>query len=149
MTLHGRNQPPSAAALLEALAELGVVVTATTLTVSGGAAFAKGEIGYLHTDGTVRKAIDTSATTAEAVCICVAPAGVADLASGLFLCASGLVTGLSGGTAGALGYVGAVAGAIGVMPTTAGRFRKLIGRWITATVFLFEPNPYAQPDEVS
>jgi hypothetical protein len=73
-----------------------------SMTVSGGAAFALGEIGYVHTDGTVRKAqSDGTSTEAEASVICVAAAGVANGAAGRFRFL-GVVAGLSGGTAGAL-----------------------------------------------
>lgn len=128
---------------LGVLLTLGVVASAATLAVSGGANFAKGEIGYIHTDGTVRKAIN-SGTEAQAYArvICVASAGVASGASGYFLCASGIVTGLSGGTAGALIFVDSVAGALG---SAAGTWSKVVGYWLSSTVAVFDPCPAIAP----
>lgn len=132
-------QSPLTAARLSAL---GVIPTVQTLTVSGGAGFVRGEIGYIHTDGTVRKAIN-SGTEAQAYArvICVSTS-IADGASGLFLCACGIVTGLSGGTAGALGFVGSTAGVIG---SSAGTWSKIVGYWLSSTVFVFDPCPAFAP----
>lgn len=137
------QSPLSPTQLAEQLALSGIFAAATTLTVSGGAAFALGELGYIHTDGTVRKAIN-SGTEAQAYAkaICVAAAGVADGASGLFLCCSGIVAGLSGGTAAALGFVGSTAGAIG---SSAGTWSKVVGYWLSSTVFVFDPCPALPP----
>lgn len=140
---------PTPAEIAAVLADLGFVAGADLLTNSDATAFARGQIGYRHTDFTVRKAIDTSALAAEACYICIASAGVAAGASGLFLACPGVVKGLTGGVATGLAFVGNIGGDIAnVPPTTPGRFRKPIGRWISATVLAFDPMPYAQPDEV-
>lgn len=121
----------------------GLIATATPLTVSGGAAFALGQLAYIHTDGTARKAINSGTQEqAYARAICVAPAGVADGAAGLFLCGPGIVTGLSGGTAPALGFVDSTAGTIG---SAAGTWSKVVGYWLSATVFVFDPCPALAP----
>lgn len=120
---------------------------AELLTVSGGAAFALGEVGYIHTDGTVRKAqADGTPAEAEVAVICIASAGVANGASGAFRYL-GLVPGLSGGTPGALAYLGTVAGstttAVPISPTFT--YSKILGRWRTATILWFGPSPELPP----
>lgn len=143
------QSPLSPAQLAEQLLVSGLVAAGTTLTVSGGAAFAYGEIGYLHTDGTVRKAIATGATTAFARCMCITAAGVADAASGTFLVAPGIVSSLSGGTIGATGYVDeSTAGAIATAPPSTGNFSKILGVWLSTTVFAFHADPAVEPVEV-
>lgn len=123
-------------------ADLVTLGVADRLTVSGGAAFAYGEVGYIHTDGTVRKAqADGTAAEAEAKVICINSTSVASGSAGLFRIAPGRVPGLSGGTAGSPGYVSDTAGAITTTaPTTAGRYSKILGDWQSATVFYFNPD---------
>lgn len=120
---------------------------AELLTVSGGVAFALGEVGYIHTDGTVRKAdANDTPEKAEAQVICIASAGVANGASGAFRYL-GLVTGLSGGTAGSLAYLSATAGGITTtLPASPGStYSKIVGRWRSSTVLWFCPSPEIAP----
>lgn len=138
MTLASRTRARSIASIL---AIAGVVAQ---FTVSGGAAFAFGEVGYIHTDGTVRKAqSDGTSAEADAAVICTTAAGVANGASGSFRLV-GVTNGLSGGTAGSLAYVSATAGAITTTPPVTG-FSKIIGRWLSATSLYFAPSPEVAP----
>jgi hypothetical protein len=121
---------------------------AELLTVSGGVAFAYGEIGYLHTDGTVRKAqADSTDLKASAAVICIVTAGVADGASGAFRYLGPVTFPTAVGTAGALVYVGITPGSLTttlpVSPTSA--FSKVVGRWRTTTVLWFAPSPEIAP----
>lgn len=143
--MSGPNLLPYGQQELEDLAALGLVPNATLLAVSGGAAFVYGELGYIHTDGTVRKAqSDGTLEEAWAEVLCVEPAGVANLASGLFLAGPGVVTGLSGGTAGSLAYVSATAGAITTSVPGTGHL-KIVGKWLSTTVLKFFADPSGEP----
>jgi hypothetical protein len=126
-------------------------LNARPYTVSGGVAFAYGEIGYLLADGTVRLAqSDGTQAEADAVVMCVAAAGVADGASGLFVTGAD-VPGLSGGTPGSLAYVDITAGALTTtVPTWAhgDRWIRPVGRWLTATILRFFPSLDATPMEL-
>ena len=110
-----------------------------SLTVSGGSAFAYGEVGYIHTDGSVRRGqSDGTEAEAQIEVICVQSGGVADGATGLFRVAPGPVTGLSGGTAGSLAYLSATAGALTTTPPSTG-YSTIVGRWRTSTELIFRP----------
>lgn len=120
------------------------------LTVSGGVAFAYGELGYLHTDGTVRKAqSDGTSAEAEGAVMCVQVGGVLSGASGTFRLL-GVVTGLSGGLAGRPAFVSPTAGGLytpdmsATFPPTTG-FSKIVGRWLSSTVLWFCPSPEVAP----
>jgi len=145
--MSGPNMTPVIEQDAEDLAALGIVPGAEILTVSGGVAFVYGELGYYHTDGTVRKAINSSLLASFCEVICIEAAGVASGSAGLFRVAPGLVTGLSGGTANAIGYVSPVAGAITTTPPTYGTatWNKPVGRWKTTTVFNFHPVASIEP----
>ncbi len=117
-----------------------LLLGAFVLTVSGGVAFAYGEVGYIHTDGTVRKS-QRDGTQIEAVTqvICISTA-VADGAAGLFH-GPGRIPGLSGGTGGSLAVVSATAGVITVtLPAQdSGFYLTRLGIWATPTILLFAP----------
>ncbi len=117
------------------------------LTVSGGAGFVLGEIGYIHTDDTVRKAINTSALAAY--CTVMALGTIANGAAGLFLCVPGVIdlSGIAGAAAQALGYVGGTAGLITTTAPTYGTatWTKPVGQFLSATKFLFFADPAIQP----
>jgi hypothetical protein len=115
------------------------------LTVSGGTAFANGDLGYIHTDGTVRPALSLgTAVEAFAEAVCVAAGGVADGAAGTFLVGTGVVEDLTGGTPGALVYVGTTAGARTTTAPATG-FSKIVGRYVSATLMKFDANPAVAP----
>jgi hypothetical protein len=120
-------------------------------TVSGGAGFTKGALGYLYTDGTVRKAINTS--EAAAYCRVIALGTIADGASGYFLIAPGIVTisGISGAGVNVLGYVGGTAGVITTTAPTYGTatFLKPVGMFISATEFQFFADPAILPQNMN
>lgn len=120
-------------------------------TVSGGAGFTKGVIGYRYTDSTIRKAIDTS--SAAAYCTVIALATIADGAAGYFLEAPGIVTisGIAGAGVNVIGYVGTVAGVITTTPPTYGTatFLKPVGMFTSATEFHFFADPAIQPQNMS
>lgn len=129
---------PDPVILLALLSAGGYVANGAQLTVSGGSAFALGNVGYLHTDGTVRLG-SPSGTEAQAqiAVVCLAAAGVADAASGLFGFGGCLVTGLSGLTPPALYYL-AASGGITATPPASG-YSVIIGRAISATSLHFSP----------
>ncbi len=107
-------------------------------TLTAGATFVLGEVGYIHTDGTVLKAqSDNTVTDSAAMVICIESAGVLSAATGLFS-PNGFVSGLSGGTAGSLAYLSGTAGAITTTQPAVG-FPKPIGRWLTSTLLYFAP----------
>jgi hypothetical protein len=121
--------------------------SAHVMTTSGGASFAYGEVGYIHTDGTVRKSqADGSAAEAECLVMCVNASSISSGGTGLFQFPGGLVTGLTGGTAGSLAFVSATAGAITTTaPVVVGYYVKCVGRWISTTMFWFSPDPEIAP----
>lgn len=119
------------------------------LVVSGGVAFAFGEIGYLHTDGTVRKA-QSDGTVAEAAAevICVQATGVASGSSGTFRVSPGIITFPSAvGTAQALVYVSATAGGLTTTPPAigSGLYSKVVGRWLSTTKLHWFSSPEVVP----
>ncbi len=121
---------------------------AQKLVVSGGVAMIFPEIGYIHTDGTVRKAqSDGTEAEAGAAVLCLSTVSVASGSTGLFLGPGNFIDGLSGGTAGALAYLSPTAGALTttlpVSPTA--NFSKIIGRWLSATLLHFLPDYNAVP----
>ena len=135
MTLLGRNKAVS-----------GTLAESFTLPVSGGVAFAYGEVGYLHTDGTVRKSQrDGTQVEAKTQVICLS-ATIADGAAGLFR-GPGRITGLSGGTGGSDAFVGATAGSIDTSPPAEGTGHYLtnLGVWVSSSVLLFNPQPTIGP----
>lgn len=121
--------------------------SARVLTTSGGASFAYGELGYIHTDGTVRKSqADGTAAEAECMVICVNGTSIASGSTGLFQFPGALVTDLTGGTAGSRAFVSATAGAItNTAPVVVGHFVKGVGRWQTTTMLFFDPHPEIAP----
>ena len=136
---HGKSNfvltPARIAAILDGS---GFVRNGAQLTVSGGNAFALGEVGYSHTDGTVRRGTPAG-TEAEAqiAVVCLVAAGVANGASGLFGLGACIVTGLSALTPAALYYL-AAAGAITATAPGSG-YSVIIGRAVSATVLNFFP----------
>lgn len=122
-----------------ACAAIGIAANVEQLTVSGGADFAYGDIGYIHTDGTVRKSQnDGTSAEAEAEVVCLEADGVDDTLTGDFAAAGGFIPGLTGGSAGALAYIDSTPGAITNTPPVSG-YSTIVGRWISATVLLFKP----------
>ncbi len=121
------------------------------LTVSGGASFAKGGLGYIHTDDTVRKAINNAALAAY--CTVMALGTIASGSAGYFLCAPGIITisGIAGAAANALGYVGGTAGLITTTAPSYGTatWTKPVGQFISATRFYFFADPAIQPQNNS
>ena len=81
--------------------------------------FAYGQAGYLLADGSVRPArSDVSQVVADAVVMCVAPAGVANGATGLFVRGPVDVPGMPAATPGDLAYVDKTAGTITTVAPT-------------------------------
>ena len=116
----------------------GIIPNGARLTVSGGSAFALGEVGYVHTDGTVRRGTPAGTEAqAQIAVICMVAAGVANGAVGLFGFGGCLVTGLSGLTPAALYYL-AAAGAITATAPASG-YSVIVGRAVSATVLHFFP----------
>jgi len=129
---------PDPVILLALLSAAGYVRNGAQLTVSGGSAFALGEVGYIHTDGTVRRGTPAGTEAqAQIAVVCLVAAGVADAASGLFGFGGCLVTGLSGLTPGALYYL-AAAGAITATAPGSG-YSVIVGRAVSATSLHFFP----------
>jgi len=129
---------PDPVLVLALLSAQGFVRNGAQLTVSGGSAFALGQVGYIHTDGTVRRSTPAG-TEAEAqiAVVCLVAAGVANGASGLFGLGACIVTGLSALTPGALYYL-AAAGAITATAPASG-YSVIVGRAVSATVLNFFP----------
>lgn len=109
------------------------------LTNGEAVAITKGQVCYLSTNDTAKKAFDNGTLAqASAICICI-DASIASGATGRFVF-GGRVPGLAGGTVNTLGYLSTVAGAIAAVPDlTAGRYNVLLGLWISATEFQFNP----------
>jgi hypothetical protein len=109
------------------------------LTNGDGTAITLGQVCYLSANDTARKAqSDGTEDEATAVCICI-DASIAASAVGRFVF-GGIVTGLSGGTAGDIGYLGTTPGAIVAAPNlTAGQYNVLLGIWQSASKFQFNP----------
>lgn len=121
-----------------AQAAIGIVSSNLELTNSDAAAFVYGEVGYLHTDGTVKKCqSDGTEAEAQLEVICIEAAGVAVAAPGTFS-TGGIIPGLTGGSAGALAYVSATAGALTNTAPSSG-YSAIVGRWISTTVLNFRP----------
>jgi hypothetical protein len=113
-----------------------MVANAKTKTVSGGTAFAYGEVGYIHTDGTVRLGQVTTEAAATIAVVCLAAAGVASGAAGLFGFPGCLVGGLSGLTIGKQ-YL-AADGTLTATPPSAD-WSVVVGVADSATSFHFLP----------
>jgi hypothetical protein len=110
-----------------------------------GSALAYGEVCFIDTDGTAKKATNAGTEQqARARWICVTRGGLADNAVGVFS-GPGMVSGLSGGVAGSSAYLD-TAGAImetALDPTddaNIGKYRVYLGEWQSSTALNFNPS---------
>lgn len=130
---------------LDDLLAAGVLPNLVTLENSHGSNLVFGNVCYVHTDDTVKKAqSDGTAPEAISLVLCVNPSAIANGDEGLFLPIDGLVdmNGVSSGTPGQLIYLSATAGAFQTTlpsyPTNT--YSVILGRWITSRYLRFNPD---------
>lgn len=109
-----------------------------TLTNSDAAASAIGDVYYVFGSDSVKKAKADAAGTANGVAI--ATAVISAAATGVFQF-DGVVTGLSGLTAGTVYYLSAATAGLltSTAPSTVGQYVVRMGIAISATEFLIQP----------
>jgi len=132
-----------------------IIVTQTALKISDGAelalitnghgsALAYGDVCYIHTDGTAKKAVHAGADAASrARWICLTRGGLADTATGVFS-GPGAVAELTGGSTGASAWLGTAGDIINTPldaldPASYGKFRVYLGEWLSSTKLNFQP----------
>jgi hypothetical protein len=139
---NGVTKAPTHDAVFDALAlKQDVGGGLRSFTNSSGATIAAAKAAYLKTDGTVAAAQADAAATATSLLLFSA-ASVADAASGQFYFAPGsVVPGFSGLTVGAEYFLSALTAGniVTSAPSSAGQFYVSVGRALSATELLFNP----------
>jgi hypothetical protein len=114
------------------------------LTNGSGGALTFGDVCYIDTDGTAKKATNAGTEQqARARWICLTRGGLANAAVGVFS-GPGKVAELSGGVAGSSAWLD-TAGAIvetpldPTDPANVGKFRVYLGEWLSTTALNFQP----------
>lgn len=109
-----------------------------TQTLTAGEALSAGNLVYVNGSGAVLKA-DASSEAKEAVGFVLS--AISNAASGTVYFGSGIITGLTGLTAGARYFLsGTTPGAVTTTaPTGTGKIVQQVGRAISTTVLYFEP----------
>lgn len=112
---------------------------ADTVSLTTGEALTAGNLVYVAAAGTAFKA-DATSSTKQAVGFVLSSASSGASATVYF--GSGLVTGLTGLTAGSIYYLSATAGAITTTaPTGTGKIQQQVGIAANTTTLYFEPQP--------
>lgn len=109
-----------------------------TQTLTAGETLSAGNLVYVNGSGSVLKA-DASAASKEAVGFVLA--GITNAASGTVYFGSGVITGLTGLTAGSAYYLSdsTPGGVTTTVPSGSGKIVQRVGRAISSTVLYFEP----------
>ena len=112
---------------------------ADTLTLTAGETLAAGDLIYVDATGQAFKA-DADSSSKAAIGFVLA--GITSGGTGTVYFGSGMVTGLTGLTAGSLYFLSSTAGGITTTaPTGAAKIQQQVGRATSATVLYFEPQP--------
>lgn len=118
-------------------------VSTNSLIVAGtaGETVAAGQVLYLKAaDGRWWKALATASATVDTLQLGIAQgAGTAGSAITGGVLRRGLDTNQAGGAAGGLGYVKDAGGTVN---TTVGTVERVVGQYLTATTFMFDPDYY-------
>lgn len=110
---------------------------ADTLTLTAGETLAAGDLIYVDSGGQAFKA-DADASAKAAIGFVLA--GITSGATGTVYFGSGLITGLSSLTVGALYYLSSTAGGITTTaPTGTNKIQQQVGYALSATTLYFEP----------
>jgi hypothetical protein len=109
-----------------------------TQTLTAGEALSAGNLVYVNASGNVLKA-DASSEAKEAVAFVTS--AISNAATGTVYFGSGIITGLTGLTAGSRYFLsGTTPGAVTTTaPTGTGKIVQQVGRAISTTVLYFEP----------
>ena len=109
-------------------------------TMTAGETTGASKLVYISASDTVMLA---DANTSAKAAIGFVITSITNAATGSVYLGPGIITGLTGGTAGAKGFLSTIPGDItAVPPSGASDIVQPVGYWLTTTVFFFQPGDY-------